>query len=124
MAVNLMTRTFDISEAIPSQPGNASRKANDRVRSVVRKVQQSATLGGYWLFSGGRPVFIRTVGKNVRSGKKKKGRDLDKLPKGPKANRTINTSRNKKKDSITKPASKSPTKVANIEKAKPPSKRK
>lgn len=119
-----MTRVFHISEAqlrIPQQQ-SSGKKANERVRSTVRRVQQSASLGGYWLFSGGRPVFIRTVGKKVRSANKKSSRNLDKLPTAPKANRTINTSRQKKKDRIDKPASKTPTKVANITRVKPKTK--
>jgi hypothetical protein len=76
-------------------------------------------LGGYWLFSGGTPVFIRTTGKNVRSGKQKKGRELDKLPKGPSADRTINTSKQKKLDAIDKPATKTPSRIARIERLKP-----
>lgn len=116
----------DVEEAgIPKNPGptSAKRQANERVRSTVRRVQQSVILGGYWLFSGGRPVFVRTTGKSVRSGKRKRARDLDKLPKGPKANRTINTSKQKKKDKIDKPASKVPTRIARIDKVKKPAKR-
>ena len=114
----------DVREAqlrIPQQQ-SSGKKANERVRSVVRRVQQSASLGGYWLFSGGRPVFIRTVGKKVRSGKQKRGSQLDKLPVAPKANKTINTSKQKRKDKIDKKASKTPTKVANITRVKPKTK--
>lgn len=71
-------RTVNITElqnseaSLPKLPKgsvDATATANERVRSSTRRVQQSATLGGYWLYAGGRPIFVRTVGRNVRADK-------------------------------------------------------
>ena len=123
-SINQVKEVSEVRAAVPTRipQQSSSNKARERVRSVTRRVQQSASLGGYWLFSGGRPVFIRTVGKKVRSGKQKQAKNLDKLPTAPKANRTVNTSKQKRKDKIDKKASKTPTKVANINRVKPKTK--
>ena len=111
----------DAQEARGNQPRgsvDAGKTASDRVRSSTRRVMQGAILGGYWLYSGGRPIFVRTVGKGVRSGKQKNSRNLDKLPQAPSPDQTINSVPRKPKKSVEKPKPRTATKIARVDRKK------
>ena len=80
----------------PATGVNVKKRANERVRTKVRRVQQSAQLGGYWSFANGKQFFVSTVGRRASASKRKKPNQA------PTPNQTTNVAPRKPKEKLVK----------------------